>query len=179
MNTWICLLRGVNVGGKSVKMSDLEALFITLGHSGVRTYIQSGNVVFRSATRTATTLAREIEDVIARHLGLGVTVVLRSPEELGAILRGNPFLQHGADPITLHVTLLVDEPDPSVIRELVVPDAGRDEYRIVGREVYLRCPDGYGSSKLSNAFWERSLGAPATTRNWRTLIKLFELASSP
>jgi uncharacterized protein (DUF1697 family) len=99
-------------------------------------------------------------------------VLLRTRAELAKLVAGNPFLRAGKDPSTLHVTFLADVPGGARIE---APGSGADEFRIVRREVYVHCPNGYGRSKLSNAFFEKKLGVVATTRNWRTVTTLAEL----
>src|SRR5205807_4990024 len=138
------MIRGINVGGsKRVSMGDLRALFEALGAEDVRTYVQSGNVVFRSAGKSPATLAKAIEDQVGEVLDLDVRVVVRTGKELAEIVGKNPFLEDGKDPATLHVTFL--EKKPSAIRTRDLPAAGGrpDEFRLAGREVYLRCPNGY------------------------------------
>ncbi len=166
------MLRGINVGGKKILMTDLRDLFTGLGYENVATYIQSGNVVFSAATPEAETRAR-LEGAIAGTLGLDVAVLVRTVEEMRAIAGSNPFLAAGDDPASLHVTFLAESPHVSSVD---APPGGHDEFRIAGREVYLACPDGYGRTKLNNSFWERRLKMPATTRNWRTVMTLLEMA---
>jgi uncharacterized protein (DUF1697 family) len=169
------MLRGINVGGKNkIKMADLEALFVGLGHADVITYIQSGNVVFKSPTKNASTLASVIEKRITRDFGLGVAIVLRTKAELGKVIAVNPFA--GVDLAKVHVTFLADKPEAALVRALDDHASPPDEFRIVGREVYVYCPSGYGNTRLNNAFWERRLKTSATARNWNTVTKLFQLA---
>ena len=172
-DTWVCLLRGVNVGGKRVAMKDLKELFEGLGHEEVTTYIQSGNVVFRSRSGGAKKLAGDIQKAIKDGMKLDVTVLLRSPDDLAKVTEAKPF--KGAE--NVHVTFLDDEPDGSKVAAIDHDAYPPDEFEVVGREVYLRCPDGYGRSKLVNSFWEKKLGVAATTRNWRTVEKLLGMAS--
>src|ERR1700675_2539002 len=111
MTTFVAMLRGVNVGARNkIKMADLEALFVGLGHTAVVTYIQSGNVVFKSRSKSSTALARGIEARITRDLGLDVRVLVRTHDELAKVARANPFLKSGADRARLHVTFLADKP---------------------------------------------------------------------
>jgi uncharacterized protein (DUF1697 family) len=174
------MLRGINVGGRNkVAMADLRALFVELGHDPVVTYVQSGNVVFGTPSRRPAELAQAIEDAIAGELGLEVTVLLRSRAELVKVASGNPFLAAGADPTKLHVTFLGAAPDRARAGAVEAPPGSPDDFRVAGREVYLHCPAGYGRTKLDNTFWERRLGVRATTRNWTTVTKLLELASTP
>jgi uncharacterized protein (DUF1697 family) len=177
LESYVALLRAVNVASRNaISMGDLRALVEALGFEDVRTYVQSGNVVFKGAARDHGEVGRTIEDELERRLGLRVAVLLRGGGELAEILAGNPFVSGGTEPARLHVTFLSDVPDP--VRVLAL-DPGRsppDELRVAGREVYLHCPDGYGRSKLTNAYIERALGVAATTRNWNTVTKLAELA---
>jgi uncharacterized protein (DUF1697 family) len=178
MATYVAMLRGINVGGRAkVAMAELRQLFADLGHTDVQTYIQSGNVVF--ATRAARErVAVDLEQRIGADLGVDVTVVLRTAQDLARIVAKNPFVGRGADPSTLHVTFLAGAAGSGAAGRLDAPDAGPDELIVAGRDVYLHCPNGYGRTKLNNTFIERRLGARATTRNWRTVTKLLELASA-
>ncbi len=178
MNTYVAMLRGVNVGGRrQIKMEDLKALFVSLGHLDVVTYIQSGNVIFNSPVDSPSELARGVEHRIMQNFGLSVRMVLRTRAELAAIMESNSFLLNGVAQGELHVTFLADVPDQSLLGNLREQTTDPDEFRIRGREVYLHCPGGYGRTKLNNAFWERRLGMTATTRNWNTVTRLFQLAS--
>jgi uncharacterized protein (DUF1697 family) len=178
MARYVALLRGINVGGKnSMKMADLRSLFEAAGHRAVSTYLQSGNVVFRAGGESSVdALATDLEQKIAHQLGIEIHILLRTGPELADVVANVPILTAANDPRHLHVTFLKDEPDPDVVRELAVPSAGDDEYHLIGREVYLHCPGGYGRTKLNNALWERRLAVPATTRNWNTVTQLAELA---
>ncbi len=177
MPAYVALLRSVNVGGRKVNMKELAALFTGLGYADVVTYIQSGNVVFASPSRSATTLERAIEARIQRDLGLDVRTLVRTKAELDRIVRSNPFLRTRADPTKLHVTFLAAKPSAALVRAAGELDTGADGFRIVGREVYLHCPNGYGTTKINNAFFEKRLQTDATTRNWNTVNQLAELAS--
>jgi uncharacterized protein (DUF1697 family) len=169
--THVALLRGINLGSRNrVAMQDLRALVEELGGEDVRTYLQSGNVVFGGRALTAEAIAEAIHE----SLGVDVHVLVRSGAELGKVVRGNPFPK--ADPATLHVTFLAEAPDEARVKDLGERTFEPDEFEVAGREVYLRCPNGYGRSKLSNAFLEKQLGVPATTRNWKTVTALAELA---
>ncbi|MDQ4096763.1 MAG: DUF1697 domain-containing protein [Actinomycetota bacterium] len=177
MPVYVCLLRGVNVSGhRRVDMKALRALFSGLGHEDVTTYVQSGNVVFTGRKARPATLARAIERQIADELGTEVTAFVLTGEELAAVANANPFVDSGADPATLHVTFLAGEPDEQRVAGLDPASFAPDEFRVRRREVYLRCPNGYGRSKLNNAFWEKKAGVAATTRNWKTVTALRELA---
>jgi uncharacterized protein (DUF1697 family) len=172
----VALVRGINLGSrKRVAMADLREVFLALGGEDVRTYVQSGNVVFRSRAAEAR-LADAAETEIGAALGIEARVLVRSARQLGTIVGRNPFVAARRDGSRLHVTFLAERPERGRARALSGRDFGRDELHLAGREVYLHCPDGYGRSKLSNAFIERELGVPATTRNWKTVTTLAELA---
>jgi uncharacterized protein (DUF1697 family) len=175
--TWIALLRGVNLGShKKISMPELRELFEELGHEDVATYVQSGNVVFRSsATREA--LAKKLQAQIHRRFGHDVTVLLRTRSELRATVDRNPFAGRQSDPTRLHVSFLATAPKRERAAALEEQRFEPDEFRVRRDAVYLHTPKGYGRSKLSNAFFEKQLGVAATTRNWRTVTALAELAS--
>ena len=178
MPTHVAMLRGVNVGAHNrIKMPVLVALFDGLGHADVVTYIQSGNVVFKSRSQSTGALEQGIEQAITRELGLDVAVLVRSASELAAVAKNNPFLRDGVDGSKLHVTFLKAKPNAALVREIETVSAGRDERRVRGREVYLHCPGGYGNTKLNGSFVEKRLNAVTTTRNWNSVTKLLELAS--
>jgi uncharacterized protein (DUF1697 family) len=175
VGAYVAMLRGINVGGKNkIKMPDLQALFVDLGHADVVTYIQSGNVVFTSRAKGAPALASAIEKQIARDFGLEIPVVLRTRAELAKVIARNPFAN--ADLAKVHVTFLAQKPAAALVRALDGHTSEPDEFRVAGREIYLHCPEGYGITKLNNTFWERRLKTAATTRNWNTVTKLLALA---
>ncbi len=161
-------------------MADLKATFDALGHHDVRTYIQSGNVVFRTSAGSPTQVRSAIERAIARDSGLEVTVLLRTPGDLTSIIGRNPFgaavrNPSGAD---FYVTFLDAKPAVRLI-EAIDPHAYTpDTFVVDGREVFVNCPNGYGRTKINNAFFERTLATPATTRNWRTVTLLHDWATA-
>ncbi|HST49862.1 DUF1697 domain-containing protein [Jatrophihabitans sp.] len=177
MKTYAALLRGVNVGKNKLAMVDFRTVLAELGAGNVRTYLQSGNAVFSHPTPEPAELARAIEEGLA---GLGVTsrVLLRTGQQLAAVLAENPFLARESDPVKLHVTFLAERPAPDRVPRLQVPAGETATFHLTGTEVYLHCPDGYGRTKLSNSFIESRLGIAATTRNWRTVTALAELTGT-
>jgi uncharacterized protein (DUF1697 family) len=179
MNTFISLLRGINVSGQNrIRMPDLRDLYYSLSLVNVETYVQSGNVVFDCAEKEATQLAKIIEAEIARSLGLSVKVILRNKGWFKQIIDRNPFvIQRNEDPEKLHVTFLSEIPSELALSKLPTPASTTDEFRISGLEIYLFCPNGYGRTKLSNTFFERKLNVSATTRNWKTVNALHEMAN--
>lgn len=159
-------------------MGDLRTLLLAVGAEDVVTYVQSGNAVFKSRMGDAAALTEAIERRIGRDLGLEITVVLRTKAQLARVAAGNPFAAGESDVKKLLVTFLAETPSRARVRALDPSEFAPDEFRLVGKEVYLHCPDGYGRTKLSNAHFEKQLGVAATTRNWNTVRNLAELASS-
>ena len=178
MPTYVAMLRGINVSGsKPVKMEALRASFEALGLKNVRTYVQSGNVVFEAKERAAAPLAPKIVARIKRDFGFDVPVLVLGGGELARVVDENPFLkQRGVDLAKLHVTFLAAAPAAAGLKKMEGISSGRDAFRCRGTTIYLHCPDGYGNTKLSNNAFERALGAAATTRNWKTLTTLAALA---
>src|SRR5205823_668163 len=122
-------------------------------------------------------IARSIEAAITRSLGFSVPVVIRDEKRFQQLIDGNPFLkQRHEDPSKLHVTFLSNSPSASALSKLATPPGSADEFLVDGKEIYLFCPNGYGITKLSNNFFEKKLGLSATTRNWRTVNALYDIA---
>ena len=177
--TWVALLRGINVGGrKRVPMSELRALFERLGHRQVSTYVQSGNVVFRS-DGVEPALVAGIESALRETFGFDVAVVVRSRDELALVARAHPFAGQETDAARLHVFFLGAAPSAEAVVGFEKNRFAPDALVVVGREVYVHYPSGQGRSKLTIDQVERALGAVATGRNWRTVGKLVELAAQP
>lgn len=189
MDSYAALLRGINVGGRGkVSMQDLRVLFESLGMRDVATYVQSGNVVFKSTRSDAKRLRKTIEEKILADLDMEATVLIRSASELEGVLKNNPFCGRTADDATTHVTFLAERPSASKLAELAKLGAdpadlakfGADEFAVSGAEpteVYVLCPGGYGNTKLNNTFFEKRLGVRAAPRNWRTVTKLAEMTT--
>jgi uncharacterized protein (DUF1697 family) len=170
------MLRGVNVSGRNrLPMGDFAEALTSLGFDDVVTYLQSGNAVVAARGRPAT-VASATADMLAERFGLSVPVIVRAAKELHSVLAANPYLDAEPDPTKLHVTFLAERPGAGAAIERPA-GAGRDTFEVVGRDVYLHCPGGYGRSKLTNDFFERRLGVSATTRNWRSVAALAELAA--
>ena len=176
MTTYAALLRGVNVGGNLLKMDRLRLICAELGLENVRTYVQSGNIVFAAARGNASHWAGVLESRLSGESRLPVAVLVRTGAQIERIVAGNPFLKEkGIDPARLHVTFLRQAPAKSAIGKLDALAAGADRFRCAGTEIYLHCPDGYVRSKLSNNALEKALAIPATTRNWNTVRTLHEM----
>ncbi len=178
MNTYISMLRGINVSGqKMIKMEALKALYESLNFKNVKTYIQSGNVLFESMIANPAEITKKIEDKIKRSFGFSVPVVLRMPNELHRVIEKNPFLIKRKEDVTkLHVTFLSRIPDSVLVNEIKSAAFKPDEFIISGREIYVFCPGGYGNTKINNSFFEKKLNVSATTRNWKTVNMLSDMA---
>lgn len=177
MAVYIALLRAVNVGGNPLKMEQLREWCAELGCENVRTYVQSGNVVFQIRAGIAKWQAA-LEQRLTAEMKRPVAVIGRTPDEFERIIAGNPFLsERGIDPSRLHVTFLAAAPTPPAIASLGSLKAGGDRFAVRGREVYLHCPNGYGLTKLSNSAFEKVLAVKSTTRNWNTVNQLLQMAN--
>jgi uncharacterized protein (DUF1697 family) len=178
MAVLISMLRGVNVGGHNkVSMGELRELYESLGLQDPQTYVQSGNVVFRTKERNLTALAKRIEDAIERRFGFRVDVIVRTPAELKDVIARNPFGKRRAvDPGKLLVTFLADHPSAEARDRVLKIKTDPEELRIDGREVYIYFPDGMGRSKLSWPAIGKKLGTTGTGRNWNSVTKLLEIA---
>lgn len=179
MATYISLLRGINVlGHNQIKMADLKALVEELGFDEVRTYIQSGNILFSAPKAPVDKISSRIVKAIHRAYGFKVSNFLITPTELKRVIDRNPFLKkRGLDRSKLHVTLLSSAPKKLDLNKISDLPRGDEAYQCLGTAIYLYCPHGYGRTKLSNNILERLLGATCTTRNWRTICTLYEMAS--
>ena len=177
--TYIALLRGINVGGKhKVPMKDLVDVFASAGCGDVRTYIQSGNVVFRADPPDSALLSSALGARIAERFGFPAPVILRTAGELAAVLTDNPYVQAGAAEESLHVLFLDGIPDPVRVATLDPERSAPDTFVVAGREIYLCLPSGAGNTRLTNAYFDRQLAVVSTQRNARTVAKLAEMARS-
>ena len=178
MQTYISILRGINVGGnRIIKMDALRKLYEDLGFTNIRTYIQSGNVVFQDNTTDPKDLEYRISQKIRENYTFNVPVILKTKDELGILYKNNPFIpKYDNNLEKLHVTLFSDQPKQSDIESFNVI-SGYDEYAFGYSVVYLYCPSGYGKTKLSNQYLEQKLKVNATTRNWKTLIELIKISN--
>lgn len=168
---YIALLRGINVGGKNkIKMIDLKKIFELLGFKNVKTYIQSGNVMFDCDSHDEVTLATQIENKIGETFKILVKVIIRSEGELRNIITNNPFIKvPDIELDKLYVTFMSDNPVQTSISFLDARKGENEKFTIISRQVYLYFPNGYGKAKLNNTFIEKKLKIVATTRNWKTI----------
>lgn len=191
MTTYVAMLRGINVGSTNrIAMPALRDAVAALGYGDVRTYVQSGNVVFTGTAKARSKdlgtgeVADRVAGAIKDAFGLDVPVVVRTGEQLADALASGPFVKAGlrpeATPKAFHVTFLAAPPDPARWKaateaaERFAPDA----CELVGADVHLHVPgERYSDTKLSNAWFEKQLGLTATTRNWRSVATLAEMAA--
>ena len=180
MPAHIAMLRGINVSGhKIIKMEQLRASFEALSFRSVKTYVQSGNVVFEAENDSAATLAGRIEKKIRCDFGFSVVVLLKTSKDMEQIVRDNPLLREaGIDHSKLHVTFLSDAAPKTAEDRLKALAANPERFHVNGSEIYLYCPNGYGTTKLSNNAIEKKLGVGATTRNWKSVNALLAMARS-
>jgi uncharacterized protein (DUF1697 family) len=176
--THLALLRGINVGGKAkLPMKELTAIFAAAGATNIRTYIQSGNVLFESPLPEP--LIAAVTNEIARTYGYPGRIVLRSASELAAAYKSNPFAKAGTPIETLHVYFLADKPGPAAVKSLDADRSPGDSFALRNREIYLHLPNGMARTKLTNAYFDSKLKTTSTARNWNTVGKLVGLLKEP
>jgi uncharacterized protein (DUF1697 family) len=178
MTVLVSMLRGVNVGGHNkIKMDALRDLYESLGLRDPQTYIQSGNVIFRTQGKDLTTLAKRIETAIERKFGFRSDVIVRTTAELKGAIARNPFASRGGiDPRKLLVTFLASAPGAEGRDRVLKIKADPEELFIDGREVYIYFANGMARPKLSWVAIAKMLGTTGTGRNWNSVIKLLEIA---
>lgn len=160
-------------------MRQLRESCATLGFREVETYVQSGNIVFLGEKQSTSSLAKSIGDAILRDFGFRVAVLVKTAKETEEVIKGNPFLKEsGIDSSKLHVTFLSEAASKEALKSLEGFPKKPDRFYIGRQEIYLYCPAGYGKTQLSNIAFEKALSMTATTRNWKTVATLFEMASN-
>jgi uncharacterized protein (DUF1697 family) len=172
MPVMVALFRGVNVGGHGkLSMAELRAVAEDLGHTEVRSYVQSGNLVFTTRQRSARRVAAELEAAVAAACAVAPRVVVRTEAELREVVQADPYVARGEDPASVHVTFFADRaPSPGDLSDLAPEEA-----EAIGREVHMFLPSGIGRSKLATRLGR---AAPeGTTRNWRTVTTLHAMAT--
>jgi uncharacterized protein (DUF1697 family) len=177
MPIYVAMLRGINVGPhKRIKMEQLRKSFEALAFEQVKTYIQSGNVVFKAGKGSPEALGKKIEARIVSDFGFSASVIVRTSTELGETIAANPFLkQRGINPEKLHVTFLAEIPAASALKKLAEFTIAPDQSRCVGKEIFLHLPNGFSGSSLWKVPWEKALAVVTTTRNWKTVNAIYQM----
>ncbi len=180
MPTFIALLRDINVGGqKKIKMAELKAQLAPLGFQYLQTYIQSGNIVFQFPETPPRELAEQIEQEILAGYGFEVPTLVKRLADMQEVIQKNPFVGARArDTTRLYVTFLHAQPEAARLEALQAEDYLPEEFIVQGQNLYFFSPIGYGRAKMNNNFFEKKLKLHATTRNWRTIHKLLEMATA-
>ena len=178
MNTYISMLRGINVSGqKLIKMDALRKLYENMGFANVTTYLQSGNVIFTGDKLIPHELGQKISQQIKAVFTFDVPVIVLPVDDLKQLINNNPFVNDtDKNKDYLYVSFLLSKLNTfdSKLLEDKIKDG--EEFAIARNAVYLYCPHGYGNTKLNNNFWEAKLKTTATTRNWKTVNELYKLA---
>ncbi|WP_419212750.1 DUF1697 domain-containing protein [Maribacter sp. X9] len=178
LRTYVAFLRGINVSGqKKVPMQVLRTLCGTLGLQEVKTYIQSGNIVFKSPPEETYQLEERLTHAIQTEFGFEVPVIVKTVERIIEIWKLNPF----KDPTELsdnkiYFVLLKTIPEDELVKKLINESFVNEDFQVVGDCIYLKCNIGYGKAKLNNNLIERKLNVMASTRNYRTMNKMLEMA---
>ena len=177
MPIYVALLRGINVGGnKIIKMDKLRSSLEAMGLAEVKTYIQSGNVVFKSAKVPATALSKKIEALILKDFGFSASVITRTADEIKNMIANNPLLKKpGIDPEKLHIAFLSEAPAAAALKKLAELTLAPDQSRCLGKEVYFYFPNGVSGSSLWKHPLDRVLSVEATMRNWRTVNTVYQM----
>lgn len=177
---YIAILRGINVSGRHIiKMEPLKQALELLGFKKIKTYIQSGNIIFQSDLTDVTDLETKIKKMIQHNFGYDIPCLVIDINQLKNILNQNPLaLDHLKNEDFFYTTLLAEKPKTDDLASLMEKKQADEEIFLVDKVVYLYCPHGYGKTKLTNNLIESKLKVTATTRNWRTLQELLKIASA-
>lgn len=179
MNTYVALLRGINVSGqKKVRMTDLKNLFEKIGHSNVLTYIQSGNVIFNNKEQNSDLLEKQIEDAIFGTYGFQVHVIVKQNRALQSIVDQNPYTdKKDLEENKVYFIVLKKKPSIELVTALEAMHFDGEQFLITDLCVYLKCINGMGKAKCGTNFFEKKLEVNCTARNHRTMSKILSLAS--
>ncbi len=170
---YIAILRGINVGGhRKIKMQELRNVLAEAGFKNVQTYIQSGNVIFEDEKADTQKLGRQLEKLVLEKFGHEVPVIVWNAEEIKEAIDKNPF----KNTENCHLVFLQEQPKNEDISLIENMNFEQESFQVMGNRVYLEIPGKYHESKLSNSFFEKKLKTKATTRNWKTVLKLKELS---
>ena len=178
MEIWIALLRGINVGGRNrLPMASLRDILSTAGAKDVSTWIQSGNAIFHAEITSTNTVSANVSSLIEKAHGFAPAIRLLTADELDLAIQSNPHTDAENDPKSLHVNFLDEPPDAERLAHLRDLATVNESFEVIGRHLYLYAPDGIARSKLASGL-DRALGPSATARNWRTVLKIADLANT-
>ncbi|WP_034041669.1 DUF1697 domain-containing protein [Wocania ichthyoenteri] len=176
MNTYIALLKGINVGGhKKVPMADLRTLLVKSDLKNVQTYIQSGNVIFQSSKENTLSIEKAIKNTIISHFEFDVSVFVKTRNDLKRIFDASPFIEEKK--LKSYFALLHDTPKEELVKIASEKVYEGEEYYIINDCIYFYCSTGYGRAKFNMNFFERKLNTTATVRNYNTMVKLLSLSA--
>jgi uncharacterized protein (DUF1697 family) len=167
-------------GHNSIKMTELSVLYEILGFKNAETYIQSGNVVFSDLEGLPVRdVSVKIERAIREKFNFNVPVMIRTPEEIRRVLTINPFsAEDKFDPNKMAVIFLSENPSEAQIQKVIDVSYPPDKYKIIDREIFIYCPNGFGKTKLYTNFFEKKMGVTGTARNWKTITTILQLADN-
>lgn len=179
MKKYVAFLRGINVGGKNkVKMETLREVFSALGFENVKTYINSGNVIFQTAKTGDKNLAAKIETAIEKEFGLKIKTMVRLIDEIENIIENNPFAGEFENDKDLHVFFLDEEISDEKREQLLSNNSETEKFAACGREIFYLSRVNFSDSLMSKDYIGKKLKVSATARNWRTVNKILEMAKS-
>jgi uncharacterized protein (DUF1697 family) len=180
MQTYISFLRGVNMTGhNSIKMTELSAAFFSMGFADAETYIQSGNVIFSDPGKSLPCIGEQIEKTILERFGYTIPSMIRTKKELTDLFSANPFAgEPNFDPSKQAVIFLHDEPSDAQIKKVAHIDYPPDKFMIIGKEIFIYCPNGFGRTKIYTNFFENKMGVIGTARNWKTITTILNIAEN-
>jgi uncharacterized protein (DUF1697 family) len=179
MQNYVSFLRGVNMTGhNSIKMTELTGLYVKLGLKNAKTYIQSGNVIFSyDSEMPVVELSLAIEKNILDKFKFIIPVMTRSVDQLQELFSVNPYLEEkDFNPAKMAVIFLHEKPSDAQILKVAGVDFPPDKFKIIGSEIHIFCPNGFGKTKLYTNFFEKKMGVTGTARNWKTVTTLIEMA---
>lgn len=176
MNSYISLLRGINVGGKKIiKMAELVILYESLELKNVKTYVQSGNIIFCTSRISKNGLKSIIEKKIYDNFQFHVPVIILSKIDLKEVIEQCPFVTSEFDKNKIYISFLERIPEQKLIESIIKMSVNSEKFAIIQNIIYFFCPDGYGRARFNNNFFESKLKVKATTRNWKTANRLLEM----
>lgn len=177
MPTYVAMPRGINLGGhKKIKMEELRAALEAAGFSRVKTYIQSGNIVFKSKSTSSAPMSKKVEAIILEKFGHTVSVITRTADELARAVENNPLLkQSGIDLEKLHVMFLSEAPAPEAIEKVKAWVVAPEQLLHLEKEIFFYLPNGMANSFLMKKPVDRILAVTTTTRNWRTVNAIHQM----